>query len=340
MSSNLGVDTKPGVHLGFWTNWTKGRVLGATLTLTQQDGALLIAFLAMLVAFVGSRLWKIACYITHYCLSSKDGKDALYHQRQAVLRNSDTATSALVDWARLGFAWRHNGRGLLLRIGPLVAFSALILSTFTTAGILSSRIASMTGREVLVRSDACGVNILGHYIPGQDKNPEVTSKQLFTTILPFLAQRLVYYFDYAQRCYKADAISQGCNLYVKPMLPSVVDRAATCPFGNEMCLLKDSNIRIDTGYLNSAHDLGFNTPPSERFLYRRITHCAPLVSEGYTGQRNFSTPGFERPYSLYKYGAAVGSTLNATYMYPQNSLAEYEFSAQLASSEPADYTIA
>ena len=44
------------VYLGAWTDWSRGRVLGATLTLSRGDGTLLIAFLAFYVAIVGTRL--------------------------------------------------------------------------------------------------------------------------------------------------------------------------------------------------------------------------------------------------------------------------------------------
>lgn len=49
------------VHLGTWINWSRGRVMGATLTLDRRDGNLLIAFTAVFVGIVTERLWRIAC---------------------------------------------------------------------------------------------------------------------------------------------------------------------------------------------------------------------------------------------------------------------------------------
>lgn len=34
------------VYVGFWTNWSQGSVLGATLTLAQANANLVIAFVA------------------------------------------------------------------------------------------------------------------------------------------------------------------------------------------------------------------------------------------------------------------------------------------------------
>lgn len=51
--------TQYSVHIGTWTNWSRGRVMGATLTTTRQYGNLLIAFTAFFVSFVASRFWKM-----------------------------------------------------------------------------------------------------------------------------------------------------------------------------------------------------------------------------------------------------------------------------------------
>lgn len=52
--ADLGVSDEYPIHLGFWTNWSHGRVKGATITLTHRNGALLTAFLALFVAFAGT----------------------------------------------------------------------------------------------------------------------------------------------------------------------------------------------------------------------------------------------------------------------------------------------
>ncbi|KAK3984168.1 hypothetical protein QBC44DRAFT_313457 [Cladorrhinum sp. PSN332] len=39
------------IFTGIWTNWSKGKVMGWTLTLTRSNGNLVIAFLAAFIAF-------------------------------------------------------------------------------------------------------------------------------------------------------------------------------------------------------------------------------------------------------------------------------------------------
>ena len=111
-----GVDFK----LGTWMNWTKGPILGATITIDLRDGALLISFLALFVRLVGSHAWSIFCYMFHQWQSSKGERDALHHQQQTLLRNSGSVTSTLwyapplshsmVDFAIFGMALSLDSR--------------------------------------------------------------------------------------------------------------------------------------------------------------------------------------------------------------------------------------
>lgn len=57
---------KYSVQLGTWINWSRGRVMGATLTLNRVDGNLLIAFTAVFVGIVTERIWRIACVLVSY----------------------------------------------------------------------------------------------------------------------------------------------------------------------------------------------------------------------------------------------------------------------------------
>jgi hypothetical protein len=195
--------------------------------------------------------------------------------------------------------------------------------SFTAASLLSSRIASAVGKEVLVRGN-CGVNILGHHIAGQDKNPVVeTSPEFFTVLLPFLSQRLVSFSNYALNCYSNNSNARDCNIFVKDRLPFTSDRMASCPFPGNVCRHQDNgNLFLDTGYLNSHYDFGMNTRPEERFLYRRTTHCAPLVTEGYKTLVNISDFGVENPYVQYSYGSYGLTSGNVTFIYPDRPAGE------------------
>jgi len=69
------------VHVGAWTDWSKGYVLGATLTLTRRDSDLLIAFLALFVALMGTRFWRIVCLFLHFIYSQDSPHDGVHYQR-------------------------------------------------------------------------------------------------------------------------------------------------------------------------------------------------------------------------------------------------------------------
>ncbi|KAI7775669.1 hypothetical protein LA080_006451 [Diaporthe eres] len=52
---------KDDVYLGPWINWSRGPVMGATLTLNGREGKLLLAFTAVFIGVATGRLWRIAC---------------------------------------------------------------------------------------------------------------------------------------------------------------------------------------------------------------------------------------------------------------------------------------
>lgn len=53
------------IYTGIWINWSKGPILGATLTTTSKDGFLLASFLALFVRMVGSHFWSVLCFVIH-----------------------------------------------------------------------------------------------------------------------------------------------------------------------------------------------------------------------------------------------------------------------------------
>lgn len=96
LGANEDLTVQYQVRLGIWTDWSRGSVLGQTLTLDRNDANLLTAFTASFVVFVGARVWGMASLVLHRYYSTPDRRDALHHQRQVVLRNTSSADSALV----------------------------------------------------------------------------------------------------------------------------------------------------------------------------------------------------------------------------------------------------
>lgn len=278
------------VYLGFWINWSKGRVHGATFTTTRQDGGLLIAFLAIFVGLAGKSFWRIGCLALHRSLSRDDLQDALYHQRQAVLRNAETPQTALWQLSRVLVAWRKKARNSSFRLSGVLVLAMLCSATFAIAGIFSSRVTTDTANEVLLTGKQCA----NMFFP-----EEMGYSEWNALTMPWRNQRTTMYLNYAQQCYTAARNAEDCHQYVKDYIPLQVTRNTGCPFEERMC--KVPALSVDTGLLHSNKHLGINLPPGFEFEIRVINHCAPIVTEGYVSLQNISdVQGVSR--MLYHYG--------------------------------------
>ncbi|KAM7189076.1 hypothetical protein V8F20_010284 [Naviculisporaceae sp. PSN 640] len=317
------------VYLGVWTNWSRGPVMGMTLTITRSNANLLIAFVAFYVAFVGRRFWRIFCFACHSIVSSRSGRprEGTYHQHQLVMRNAETATSGVVALIQVLWAWRTTkGRPVGLLVITL-ALATLCSVTSIVASGFSSRLSSLPGDEVLIRGRRCG--FIAETRENLDSYASVYS--------PYISKMFVNAANYAQECYgKNQSGLLGCNTFVKKSLPFTVDTNATCPFDPALCKSQTGNIRLDTGLLDSHDDIGLNAKPENRVLWRKTLHCAPLVTEGYKSEHNQSIDGkTPKPMVRYHYGkwAALSpdSRDNYTYEYVNDPLWEYNISAPDAS---------
>lgn len=141
------------VYVGFWVNWSRGRIMGATYTLKQTDANVLIAFIAFFIALVSTRFWRIICFILHQLYSTSDPRSAIYHQCQAILRNC----SSPEEGVRLLFQLLWSGRPQT-HPWPIFAASTAILcmAAFTTAGVFSSLISASANNEILIKSSNYG----------------------------------------------------------------------------------------------------------------------------------------------------------------------------------------
>jgi hypothetical protein len=122
------------VYTGFWINQAKGSPYGATWTLSRQTGSFLIAFLALFVSITGQSFWTISRFLLHRYLSSESQSDGVYHQHQAILRNSRTAPHAAQETLRLMVAWRNRTRRLFFRLLPIWMVACSISAGFAVAG--------------------------------------------------------------------------------------------------------------------------------------------------------------------------------------------------------------
>lgn len=259
------------VFIGVWTNWDRGNIMGSTLTLPRRDADMLIAFTAFFVALVSSRVWRLASQIYHRCYSTNELRDALHHQRQAILRNSVSALSDFFQFALLSWTWRGPVSRGIRRTLPVVISAALCAAGFATASVLSSWISTAFNDEVLISGEGCGI-LLG-----------TGSIQSETLIAPYLARTVSNAENYAQQCYSTESTHMfDCTSFVKDRLPGSINQDAPCPFDTKICRTASSNLRLDTGLLDSGKHFGLNMAPNERIMFRNVLQCAPLVTEGYS----------------------------------------------------------
>lgn len=281
------------VRLGAWTDWSRGAVLGATLTLRRAEGSLLIAFTAFFIGLVASSFWRIVRIGLHRLYSTAAAGDALHHQRQVLLRNGATAPSSLWAFARLAWTWQAGRRAL-----PTAACAGLRLSVaaFAVAGGFSSRISTAVGSAVLLDAPRCAL-----VLPALPRDKPVALRAFLST---HWAREAANSANYAQQCYSR--LTSGmfdCLTYVRNRRPATADPRAPCPFPGPVCRSNASNLVLDTGLLDSHHHLGINAAPRDRVLFRLRFHCAPLLTRPYS--RDISTP--RKNYTQYFYGRPLAA---------------------------------
>ncbi|KAH8900683.1 hypothetical protein GQ53DRAFT_815545 [Thozetella sp. PMI_491] len=306
------------VRLGIWTNWSRGNVMGATLTLTRSNASLLIAFTSFFIGLVGARSWKLIALAFHQAYSTPEHRDALHHQRQAILRNSQSSESTLASLIHLCWAWRHLAKSRMSRTIPAILLATLTMCSFIVAGGFSSTISSSIGDEVLVDGSSCALI----------SSPRNIS-EVYSISLPKQATEILNAANYAQQCYTTSGSGTfDCKAFVVPRLPTKADYKAGCPFQPGICRSNESNIILDTGYLDSHLHLGLNAPEQERFSMRTRLHCAPLITEGYKSSYQTSEGNFTR----YHYGSFEANYPGTNITYEVDSLSmQYPENAKLQS---------
>jgi hypothetical protein len=157
----------------------------------------------------------------------------------------------------------------------------MTFSAFAFTGVFSSRVATSRGGEVLVSGDRCAT-----------VNSSLFTEENFGLAQTYLTSRVRSSVNYAASCYTNSASTDSCRTFVKSTLPWMVTSNIPCPFPGKdrICRSTKGAIRLDSGFLNSHFNLGINSLPSTRFLYRTVNEWAPLRSEGYTHANTSVSP--------------------------------------------------
>jgi hypothetical protein len=254
--------------------------------------------------------WRVLCLILHFTMSRPGEADGLSRQQRILLRNASDPETGLRMATLLWWSWRGRVRRPVLRLLGMVVLSFGCAALASIASIFSSRISDV-GSEVLLHGNNCSVQ--GMYDDFADK--ESDPYEVYHA--PLQSMRTTNFenaANYALQCY-SDAGNSGkqleCASVIKRRLPLLFLQNASCPFSPTLCKTQDKNVLLDTGYLDSHADFGINAPPEQRFLYRRVLHCAPLVTKGYTSAK----VRFGMNYTDYHYSEPSETRSNFTYAY-------------------------
>ncbi|KAF8851543.1 hypothetical protein BDZ45DRAFT_695838 [Acephala macrosclerotiorum] len=275
------MSTNTTIHVGFWTNWAKGPATGSTLTLSNRNGAVLIAALAIFIQLAGGRSWTIISFIVHQIRTTRQARDGVYHQQQVTLRNNNSDISAIWQFTKIGWAWRsRSGRSFRDSL-ILISTGVIHLVAFVAAGILSSHITS-TGSQVLIaRSPYCGM--------WQPQGYDPVNQSSFA---PFVAYNSYSKFSLqASKQYVEDCLSEPqslpeCDIYKQVQL-NWSSRNTVCPFDDSLCLgPANGSLYMDTGLLDSRDDFGVNSQDKDRVQWRRNVTCVPITTDGYVKSGN------------------------------------------------------
>ncbi|KAH7360931.1 hypothetical protein BKA65DRAFT_547641 [Rhexocercosporidium sp. MPI-PUGE-AT-0058] len=244
------------VYLGVWVNWVKGSSEGRTLTLTKQNGTILVAALALFVSIAASQSWGMLSFFIHQLRATRKPRHGMHFQQQTTLRNHGSALATVWQLTKISWAWRSQSVGSFRKTISIVVLGLVYLMMFGAASVLSSRVAT-TSDEVLVRSPNCGIWGLE-----PDMSNDFTQITRFNEHLRINADQSR---AYVRDCLSGYQSSPECNLFKQRSIPYISWNNATCPFSADICLGgPNTAMRLDSTLLDSALDFGINSKPKDR----------------------------------------------------------------------------
>lgn len=311
------------VYQGVWINWSKGSVLGSTLTVDEYRASIISPALALFVSIAGAQLWGVFQFALHQFRATASARNLLYHQQQIILRNTSTDLNTLWRLLRVAFAWRHQPDAKALTASLPLAFWALLHFVLIVLAGLFSSWALEAGDEVLSRSPHCGY-LSNEYLEklANSNMSDMQTVQLNMQAWNWFNSRFVTVQQHVDLCYQDP---QECSGLVSQNLTTtsrVVEGG--CPFDQAVCHPDiDGSIEFDTGYLSSSAALGLNTRKEDRVSFRMVAECAPLNDAQYsTGWQTISSNGNRSASTTagLLYGPTPNDANNATYTLTQQNL--------------------
>lgn len=310
------LDATKYIYEGIWINWSRGSILGSTLTVSPQHASILSPAIAILVSIAGTQLWALSQYIIHQTRATPQQRSFVYHQSQSILRNSTSDVDAMSRLSRLVIAWRHQKHTrFLIFVAPLFLWALFHFVLVTCAGVFSSVLLA-GDQNVLSRSPWCGnfnnTYMADVYYPTQPDDPSAV--KLSNEYNSYANSRLAYVQQLVDVC--GDGSQHCAGPRPKPLPFTTTFVPGACPVNSSICHPDaGGSMTFDTGFLSSHTHLGYNAPGKDRVSVRLTAQCSPLKPQGYiSAWQNISTSRNSTARQLCdaRYGTAEYSTRNAT----------------------------
>ncbi|KAF2266955.1 hypothetical protein CC78DRAFT_566402 [Lojkania enalia] len=277
------------VYLGPWVDQSQDPINGAKITLTSTGGAVLIAFLALFVQYVGQHLWELVSFGWHQIRNSPLPKLALQYQQDAALRNNASPQQSLLYFIQIAWAWKHIRKQesgarwwRIAFLPPVIPLMFVIL--LIAAGILSSWIVDTSNVPVLLRGDKCGL----WQVPSEDMARNM-QEQFMVENGKYLRRRSESSRIYTRDCYNNTNArwTPSCQVFTQASIPFTTSSNVPCPFNSTTCALPNANLMLDTGALDTNDILGINSK-KDSIKFRRTMTCAPIKPDLFTERLNYT----------------------------------------------------
>lgn len=271
------------VYIGFWIDWDRGKVLGATLTLRDSHAVPLLAALAIVVTLAGNRSWHLCRLIWHSLLRARDSYEQAVkeHRRkqQVILRNSETAGGATVglfeEWFDFGIT--RALRKCSLKDLLLGMFAIGHWASFIALGVLVSQI--VLGKVVVSKS----LPTCGQWSPSMTTDgskPTEESDQIFNELQ---LNKTINSDNYVRSCYPLGG-SEGrvdCNRFMTQSIPHRIENNKSCPFNATACYPDaKSAVVLESGNMTLSQ-LGLNTRHGKDISIQRRSTCAVMDANAF-----------------------------------------------------------
>ncbi|KAK5049099.1 hypothetical protein LTR84_005522 [Exophiala bonariae] len=291
------------IYFGYWINWSQGKILGATITLSQRSGGILISFIATFMALVGAQLWRIVSFAIHQGRPQKGELDGLYYQQQNIFRNTSSPGGAAWSFTLQMYYWRGKARHTILRTLPWALLAVLYLLLSGALATFSSEISVSAGNARRIQGqDSCGYWLTN-----------LTSTEGIRALTQKTANDTLVAANYARHCYGTRMSQQQCGTFPVGSIDWISEQNSTCPFDSGMCVYGDTAaFNMVSVAIDSHTHLGINAPNENRVQLKKQASCAPLVQL----LRNVSSSGE----SLLNYEYGSTNTGNYTWQYNTHAI--------------------